>query len=72
MKQGIGLSLALLGIIGMWSSGFIWVAHFIYQLVTVDGVGFFSAIGWNLAGFVIQLVIALLVWAAGATLATSR
>lgn len=72
MKQGIGVLLALLGTIGMWSSGFIWVAHFIYQLVTVDNISFFGAIGWNLLGFVIQFVVALLVWATGAVLATSR
>jgi len=67
MKAFLGAILVIIGAIGLYTSGIIWFAHFIYQLMTTD-IGFFSAVFTNIVGLVLQVVVSTIVAATGSVL----
>ena len=59
-----GLTVALVavamfvGVVGLWSATFIWIGHFIYELVKTDQ-GFLTLLISNFGYWLLQMVISL-------------
>lgn len=52
--------LVFIGGVLAYSSAIIWFIHAIYQLIKTD-IGFFTVVGLNLLGFVLQLVVGVVI-----------
>jgi len=49
------------GVVGLWSATFIWIGHFIYELVKTDQ-GFLTLLMSNFGYWLLQMVISLVLF----------
>ena len=54
----LGAVAMFVGVVGYWSATFVWIGHFIYELVKTDQ-GFLTLIVSNLVYWLLQMVISL-------------